>query len=265
MEWLDGLTDEELKGNEGLKKFENVDALAKSYINIESMQGNSLRIPSEEATVEDRAKFYNKIIERAPELMLRPNPDSTEQMEEYYRMTGVPENDEGYKYEGTDFDADTINELRKLAVKHKFTKTQWKGYIEDMTEMSGATMQMREDTRTRMGAELKTEWGMAFEDRFAVVEQHLSERPAMGGIADYSPEQIKVLYADAIALVGKPQAFKQPDSQNSMSPSEAKEQIAEIDGNPVRHSYSPADRPEQQRLMKKRIELMRKAYPEKYG
>ena len=48
-------------------------------------------------------------------------------------------------------------------------------YLEDMADMSGATLQMKEDARVRMGAELKTEWGMAFEDRYAVVEKHLSE------------------------------------------------------------------------------------------
>ena len=158
-----------------------------------------------------------------------------------------------------------MTEFKALAAKHKFTKAQWKGFIGDMKEFATVTAQQKEDARIRMGAELKTEWGLAFEDRYAVVEQFVGERPGLGTVENLSPEQMKEYYGIAKSLVGTAQAHSQPINDTSVSPSEAIEQIAEIDRNPVRHSYAPADRPEQQRLMKKRIELMRKAYPEKYG
>ena len=114
MDWRDSLENEELKGNESLKSFENIDGLAKAFVETKAMVGNSIRIPSEEASDEDRAAFYNKLMERAPALMLRPDPDSSEQMNEFHRMMGVPEDETGYDYEGTDLDVETVNDVREL-------------------------------------------------------------------------------------------------------------------------------------------------------
>ena len=264
MEWLEALSDD-LKANDGLKKFESVDALAKSYVNLESLNGNSIRIPSSEATAEVKAESYQKIMNHMPELMLRPNPDSEEQMTEFHRMLGVPESDDGYVWEGEGLDGDTISELRKLATDTNMTKTQWKAYVNRMAEMNDSTHQMREDSRVRMGAELKTEWGMAFEDRYAVAEKFISEHAGLGSIENMAPEQIKEYYEISKSLIGKPQAFNQPPAAPVNSPAEALAKLAEIKKNPVVLSTNPADRFEQQRLLKLKIELMKQSDPVKYG
>ncbi len=58
--WVTDLP-EDLKGNATLGKFDSVAALAKGYIGLESLQGNSVRIPDENATAEERGKFFEKL------------------------------------------------------------------------------------------------------------------------------------------------------------------------------------------------------------
>ena len=264
MEWMDGLSDE-LKGSEGLKKFTSVEGLAKSYLNVESMNGRSVRIAGPDASAEDRAAAYNDVIEKMPELMLRPNPDSPEQMKEYYTMMGVPEDAEGYSVDGIDLDASLVNELRQLAKDTNMSKTQWKTYVSKMAGMQTATQQSAEDSRVRMGAELKTVWGLAFEDRYAVVQRFLEERPGYGSVETQSPQQMVEHYETARALKGHKQMGDQPVTSARNTPDEAKAQIKEIDNNPRFRSGLPEDRVESMRLAKKRIELLRDSDPAYYA
>lgn len=265
MEWMESLS-EDLQGDEGLKKFESVESLAKGYKNLESRAGNSIRINGPEATEEDRAATYQKIMKHMPELMLRPDPASPEQMKEFHSMLGVPDDVSAYEYEGAGLSPEIIGELRTLARDTNMTKTQWKAYVHRMDEMSELTTAQREEARVRMGAELKTEWGMAFEDRYSVVEKFMQENPGLGTVESLNPEQMKTYYELSKALLGKPQAGSQPSPRSgAMTPEEATAQIAEIDKTSAFMSSNPADRQEHMRLMNKRVELMRMADPAKYG
>ena len=78
MEWMDNLP-EELRESEGLKKFGSVEDLAKSYVNLEGLRGNSIRIAGPDASAEDRAAVYKKVMTHMPELTLKPDPESPEQ------------------------------------------------------------------------------------------------------------------------------------------------------------------------------------------
>jgi hypothetical protein len=127
------------------------------------------------------------------------------------------------------------------------------------------TIKQKEDARTQAGAELKTEWGLAFEDRYNMVESHLSENPGLGSIEGMSPEQITAHYAVSRSLIGKPQAHGQPTQSNAMSPSEAKFQMDEIMKNPAYMSQEPQHRHEHQRLLLKMNELRKASNPAKYG
>ena len=250
------LSSEDLRGHKGLEKFESVDALANSYLNMESMQGNSLRIPSADASLEVKAESYKKVIARMPELMLRPNPDSPEQMQEYYTMLGVPDSMEGYSSEGINLPTELLEELKTLAHSNHFTKTQWQGYVGKMAEMQGTTNQNAEDARMRMGAELKTEWGLAFEDRYGVVERHLEENPDAGRIEDMSPAQMKYFYNTSRSLIGTSQVNNQPMQHTGrFAPEELKARIKEIEDDQRFRSNDPQDRIYSLELMKKKLKL----------
>lgn len=59
-EWMKALPDD-LRKSKSLSKFENIDALAKSYMEAESEIGKRVRIPGQEATAEDWGKFFSRI------------------------------------------------------------------------------------------------------------------------------------------------------------------------------------------------------------
>ena len=240
---MENLTAEDLKSNEGLKKFDSVDALAKSYVNLEALKGNSIRINGPDASTEARAETMNKIMQHMPELMLKPNPDNAEQMKEYYAMTGVPESVDGYAWDGEGLSDEILGELKGLAAETKMSKQQFKQYVTKMAEMQGFTQQQHEDSRIRQGAELKTDWGMAFEDRYAVVEGFVNDHPGLGSVESLSPAQMKELYDISRSTLGVKQAGAQPVvSKTLMAPDELNNRINEIHNNPVYYSDSPADR-----------------------
>lgn len=260
MEWLDGLP-EDLKGNKALADIPSIESLAKAFIDTKASVGNSIRIAGPDASAEDKAATYQKVMSHMPELMLKPNPESTEQMTEYHRMLGVPENIDGYSDDGIDLDAATLGEIKQVAHKANMTKAQYKAYALQMAEMNGFTQQQREESRTRMGAELKGSWGMAFEDRYAVVEKLLTEKPSLGNIETASPSQMVALYDVAVSLTGQAQAHSQPAPQNTMSPTEAQSQLDELMSN--WDDNLPPD--QRNKKLARRIDLMKQANAGKAG
>ena len=231
MAWLDDLP-EELRTNKSLEAVGSLEGLAKAFIDTKASVGNSIRIAGPDASAEDKAATYQKVMSHMPELMLKPNTESAEQMTEYHRMLGVPESIDGYVSDGIDLDENTISELKQVAFKANMTKAQYKAYAMQMAEMNGFTVQQREDSRVRMGAELKTEWGMAFEDRYAVVEKFLGENPDLGAIENATPSQMRGFYSVARSLTGVAQAHNQPVREVNRSPQEAKAQLQELRNNP---------------------------------
>ena len=265
MEWMESLP-EELQGNEGLKKFESIEKLAESYVNLESRAGNSIRIVGPDASEDDKAETYQKVMKHMPELMLKPNPENAEQMKEYYAMLGVPEDVDGYEWAGEGLTPEVVAELRNLALETNMSRAQFKAYVGRMAEMTDSTKQIREDARVRQGAELKGEWGLAFEDRYAVVERFLEENEGLGKVESMNPEQMKAYYGLAKALLGKPQVGSHPVvTKGAITPEEAKAQIVEIERNPAFMSVNPADRAEHMRLIHKRVELLRLTDPARYA
>lgn len=59
-EWMKGLS-EPLQKSKSLSKFTDVDNLAKSYVELESELGKRVRIPSQDASSDEWAKYYEKV------------------------------------------------------------------------------------------------------------------------------------------------------------------------------------------------------------
>ena len=255
MGWRDDLP-EEFRGNEGLKKFETVEALAKSYLHSEARNSNSIRIVGPDASVEDRTESIRKVMTHMPELMLKPNLESAEQSAEFHLMLGVPETIEGYDSGEIKLDDETLNEIKLGALADKLTKSQFKSQIKRFEEMNEFSVTQNNDARTRAGAELKGKWGLAFPDRYAVVERHLEENPGVGKIGDMSPAQIEAHYAIAMSQFGTAQMHDQPTpTSNILTPEEAQAQIVEIHKNPL-FLDGFNDREGHKKLLARRIELM---------
>jgi len=260
MEWKDNLSDE-LKL--ALKDINSVEDLAKSFVSTKAMQGNAIRMVGPDASAEDKATVYQKVMTHMPELMLKPNPDSAEQMKEFHAMLGVPENTDGYDSGDAKIPADQIAELKQLAVDTNMSKAQFKKYVTRMAEMGAFVSEQQAEALLVANAELKGTWGLAYPDRIKIAERHIIDN-GMGQLSDYSANQIEAHYNMAVSLVGKPQAHNQPDPVSTTAPAEAQEQLAELRANP--HFTDRLTNPvEHKRLVLKNIELMKAAHPERYA
>jgi len=258
---MENLSDE-LKESKSLRDFKDVEALANAYIQTKAMQGNSIRIHGPDASEQAVAENYQKIMKHFPHLVMKPDANNAEQTKEFYAMMGVPDSVDGYSWDGEGLDDTIVSELKTLAHDTRMSKTQFTKYIVKMAEMQGATNQQSEEARLRMGAELKNEWGMAFEDRYAVVEKHLHDNPGLGDVSQQSPAQMQAHYQMSRSLNGTKQMNQQPyvqDSQNT--PEEAKAKMKEIMDNPVYFSSDPKDRFVQAEMRKKIPQLIRESNP----
>lgn len=59
-EWMKGLS-EPLQKSKGLSKFDTVESLAKSYTELESELGKRVKIPSQDASSDEWAKYYERV------------------------------------------------------------------------------------------------------------------------------------------------------------------------------------------------------------
>lgn len=84
------------------KGFKSADDVLKSYKNLEAMTGNSIRIPSEDASDEAKQDFFNKI--KGIEGVLVKGD------EEFYNKLGRPETADGYKFDDV-LKAEVVNNL----------------------------------------------------------------------------------------------------------------------------------------------------------
>ena len=124
---------------QGWSEIEQMDSMEKfvGYVdNLRKMQGQSVRIPSEEASAEDVSKFTEKVLAKVPGLMRAPSDDiSSEALASIFQRLGTPEAIEGYVVpEGDDImlSANAMTDLAGFAHKHNMTQKQFVALAEKM-------------------------------------------------------------------------------------------------------------------------------------
>lgn len=209
-------------------KFSRPDALLKSYINLEAMQGKSgkVTIPGPNALPEER-EAYNKAI-------------------------GVPDKPEGYGLKAPEkigdkavpkelWDAAGAKAFSELAHKLGLTPAQAQAIVEydvsrNLTAVDGvkaAHDKQLADAR----ATLKGEWGVAHDDRMKLAE---AGAKASGFVAAENPELANSpAFIKAMARVGEMIGEKPAAGARTggMTPADAKTQINAIRGD-KNHPYN---------------------------
>lgn len=104
--FLDNIS-EDLRSDPSLKDFKDINGLAKSYINAQKMIGNSVRIPSEDASPEARQDFLDKV-KNIDGVIVKPT--SEEGKQDFYNKLGRPESKDAYNLQ------DLINDEIKAVV-----------------------------------------------------------------------------------------------------------------------------------------------------
>jgi hypothetical protein len=155
--WRESLP-EDIRDHQSLQSFEDVGTLAKSFVHAQSMVGaDKMVIPGKWADETDWNGVYDKL--------------------------GRPKDGAGYEFdtsgvsEGEAINEDFVGWFRNSAHKHGFNQKQAQGLMADYMEYA-ATEQSQgvadvETGRTQTMADLKKEFGRAYDDRVALGNQFI--------------------------------------------------------------------------------------------
>lgn len=260
---------DEVKNSDSPEKF------WQQITNHREFLGQSIRIPSAEAGTEDKKAFYQKLQERVPELMLKPNPEDNDAVEAIYRALGKPEKPEDYpipKIEpptGTNIQLDNapVEAFRGLAHKHGLTKKQFEGIVAEMSKINidqAVVVQQQRDSDLQT---LRTEWGSAFDQRLGQVKELAKKTGAPPVFQDalgkmlVDATTLRWLHSVAESLQGKePAAGGDRNNTNVLTPVEAQAQIDEMYNN-KEHPWWNKGHPSHQAAVKRMLELRRLADP----
>lgn len=269
MPWMDDLPAEiadslsdETKTNSTLAQYNSLEEALKGHINTKAAMGRSIRIPGEDAGETDRKQFLEKLINNAPEVMLKPDFSSPDQSQEFYRTLGLPEEFSQYNNpEDTNVNADVEAQLREVLFAANVTDSQYKKIMKSFSDMEATTKELTDQTFEDQANELKGKWGTTHEERLASAKKMNDEFYPGRDFAALSSGDIESLYNIHISVTGKgPQAPGQPEDPPGMTPTEAREQADEI----MRRVHDPESKLnqlEKMALVNKRIAILRKFVP----
>lgn len=230
-EWMKDFPDD-LKGHQSLSRYNDIQSLAKAYINAEKAIGkDKIVIPDQHATEEDWNKFYQKI--------------------------GLPESPEKYDVKLKDakfVDEAGLSELKPLAHKLGILPKQLEGILSWYEQRVGGQLeQVNQTSQAELAQQvdsLKKEWGQSFDTRVSWAKRLLDENK-IEGIDELrndpkfgsNPVVLKLL-----AKIGE-QFYKEDTIRSGdgsgrfvLSPAEAQSRIDSIMGD-TNHPYYNSEHP----------------------
>jgi len=253
---------EELQGDENLAKFNSIADLAKSYKEMSAFQGRSIRIPGEDAGEEARQEFINKLVNNAPELMVKPDFTNPEQADEFYATLGVPDDYSKYENpEDAELDPEVEGQLREVLHTAKLTPAQYQKVVKQLSDMNREAIENNNQLRKTDMESLSGKWGNALEQRMEAAKKANEEFYPGRSFDSLTSGEIEGLYRihESVTQKAPTQAAEQPkEVSNRLTPAEAEAQAAEIMRNPkLWDERTPAE--EKRRLMARVVELKKEA------
>lgn len=230
--------------------------------------GNSIRVPGPDATDEDRAKFHEKLLNNAPDLMLKPNAEDEQAMETLFQQMGRPEKASEYEVEipeGLEFPQERLDLIKDLAYKNGLSRRQLKGVLDELNahdlQQESAAAEFLQNSQK----ELANEWGVMYDKHMDATRGMLEKTGAPKQLVDAM--EAKALNADTIKwlhslnkqLGTEGIEISNQDSQgNGMyAPEEAAARADEIFNKMM---DLPESDPQYARLMKKRHDLIKMSH-----
>jgi hypothetical protein len=247
--WSDGLPDtvqawDEVKNSDSPEKFWD------QMTNMRSRLGQSIRVPGQDAGDEDWKAFNQKLIDKVPTLMQKPDATDKERMAEVYKAMGKPADAEGYVVPE---DLKLVSEealegLRKQAFELNLNNEQFanmvKGVEAQLTEKDTKGSELAEANR----AGVKAEWGAAYDKHYDAVTKYLEDTGAPKDLVDAAkdkklpPDAAKWFLSQYEATKGEgSNASGDSSTGDVMTPSEATIQIGEIMNNKSHAYWNPRD------------------------
>jgi len=239
--WFDGLPDTVQAWDE-VKTAKDADGFWDQMSNQRSLIGRSIQVPGEDASVESRQAYVQKMLGKTPEVMMRPNDEA---MDEFYNSMGRPESADKYtppELEGVEFDPASLAAFAPLAHKAGLTNKQFQQMTTAMQQNQTQNQQQFETERGEGLQALKGEWGMAFDSRVAAAQDYVNKMlPSIGDISKLPASSVNELF-EASKSIGAEGAQMTQESGASavMTPAEAEQTINEILSNQEHAYWNPA-------------------------
>lgn len=263
------LLPDELKASPTLADVKSVESLAKQFVDQAKHLGSSLRVPSENASEEDVAAFHAKLMDKAPNLMFKPNPDDEQQMALLYDQLGRPKEPTEYELtvdlKGYTPPEDQVQFIRDAAHKAGLTKKQYEQLAGALLMRDSDATSHAKEKLNESRTELMREWGMAFDDRIKQATDMLKKTGAPESLVkaaedgSLGSETLKWAYGLVTSLGSETlETHGQNGDSGRITPAEAKAQIAEIMSN-RNHDFWNSRSPNHSKAQKDMIELHRAA------
>lgn len=261
-ELADTISDED-KTNPLLAKYDNLAAFVKGTINAQSLLGNSVRVPGPDAPDGDKSAFYQKLIDLDTGLMEKPDFSADDQTETFYRSIGKPEAQDKYSIpDGINLPTEVITEMTTIGYDANMTQAQLNKWLSEMDSRQSQTLDAQTEQVTTQMTDLKTRWGMAFEDRNAAAKKINEQFYPGRDFETLAAQERESLYNVHASMTGKgPQAAIQDSAQQpGLTVAEVEERAEEMQ-NKIFEFGSTLSNAEKSALGKKRIKFLQENHP----
>lgn len=230
-------------GADGAQKFGgDANKLWESYRELESYRGNSIRIPSQDASEADRLEATEKLVKHFPNLMYKPDLENPEENREFMRTIGLPESPDKYMMpEG--ISQEDAKDFAELAHNVGLTNRQFqeltKAFHNMNQEQSAAYQQQVEEGAAR----IKEMWGMATDDNIqqAAKFADMTKAPEIVKQAMSNPEVMSWVYGLSKNIGEGSEVAKQQNSPQHRTPAEAEARLSEIYNNSAHPFFNQRD------------------------
>lgn len=234
---------EELRQEKSLVDFKDVQSLAKSYVNAQRMIGNSIRIPSEDASKEAFQDFHEKL-SKVNGVVKLPDMENEQEVSAFFEKLGRPSAADQYESLAEAkqiFREDLIDKFADVAFAHGLNNKQVKALIEyqksitpTQEQVEAEEMQSVEKTRDS----LKKLWGSEYDRKVQSANEVLSKYSEKYG---ESVQELAYYAKHNPALVAMmsdlADSFNESTTQRSegglkfgITPEQAKEKLDELKG-----------------------------------
>jgi hypothetical protein len=217
------------------KGFKDIDDIAKSYQNLEKMVGNSVRIPSDDASDEAKQEFYDKIKD-IDGILVKGS-------ENFYDKLGRPEDKDGYALQEIASEEvlnapgvqSEIEAFKDIAHEIGLTQEQAEKLVASKLTTVKESLDLQVISRKESESKLHEIWGRDFENRMnsakIVAKTYAEKYPdAMNDLVN-GPAGNNVAFLQMMSELGK--SFKEQGhegmqtAQFGMTPADAIRKISE--------------------------------------
>jgi hypothetical protein len=269
--WHEGLPPE-LVAAPFIRGADSLEAALADITRAAEIQGNSIRVPGPDADDAARSEFYASIVEKAPGVMRTPDLADQAAVDAILAQLGKPTEANDYALtdvEGITVPDERVGELKAFAHAAGLTRTQFDAFMGKLLAQDASQQGTAQTAHEAELAELKGEWGAAYDQRVAKINKMLELTGGEARLTEslaaehLTANEVRWFHSLAERLGGGEggavgsQGKGEPEP--IMTPHEAVLQLRELEKNRI-GVFMPKE--EQDAFIKRRMELLKLAKPE---